>query len=378
MASYNNQGRQTELVKSALVSYIKDNRLSVGDRIPTQVMLRRMLGVGNAVIGRAIKALADDGILESRGRNGVVVVSTSTDGYQGRNIGIICHRNTEYAVSAVLLQSLAISLNDQACQITLFNKNSSEKKDSFALCEFDGVLKAIERKQVSGLLSTMLLDDASVEFCKKNDIPLVYVGVSSPNASGICFDSDMEECFVYAQRRGYRRPMYVHMGHPETERHRREFAHLAEKYTMESRHDLKEFCRFICENGDSSWRLEDSMNSVRQLVRDIRRQPLSKRPDILIVPDDMIAAWLAQEISRDSWDVEILHTEIRQLGYSWPLRSRGSYFLIDCHDIAELTVKTLLNLIQGRKGPQKVFYAPAFIEMSSPRIGSTKRGKTEK
>lgn len=373
MTNYNNQGRQTELVKCAIINYIKDHRLNPGDHIPTQAQLRTMLDVSNSVIGRATKALADDGILESRGRHGVVVLNPSADGYLGRNIGIICHRDTEYAVSAVLLKSLGIILNERACQITFFNKDSSERKDRFSLSEFSGALKAVERKQISGLFSTMLLDDGSVKFCEENNVPLVYAGVMTPNAASVDAEIKMEDFFRYVRRKGYKRPMYIHMGHPVTERLRNEFLQLVEKYGFPVGKDKEKYCRFIREDGKSSWDLECNMNKVLELIREVGQWSAGERPDVLIIPDDMIATWAAQVISQTSWDAEIVHIEILQLGYSWPLRGRGSYFRLDCDEFARLAVDSLLGIIQGRKPGSKISYVPEFIERRSSAAAETKK-----
>ena len=127
----NNQGKQTELVKREIVNYIIDHKLNVGDRIPTQAVLRTELGVGNAVIGRAIQALTADGVLAARGRQGVFIASKNIEGYAGRNIAIICHHDTEFSSAASMVQALSIILNQRACHMNFFIKRDQELKDNF-------------------------------------------------------------------------------------------------------------------------------------------------------------------------------------------------------------------------------------------------------
>ena len=172
MADRPNQGKQTELVKRALVNFINDHGLHAGDRMPTQAQLRVELGVGNAVIGRAVQTLVAEGVLNNLGRGGIKVRTPRTDGFEGRNIGLICHRNTEYSSMAVLMQALGIALNNHACRITLFIKEEEEQGEASALKEFRGAEIAVRQHLIDGLISTMLLTDESVAFCREMNIPL--------------------------------------------------------------------------------------------------------------------------------------------------------------------------------------------------------------
>lgn len=364
--SYNNQGRQTELVKSALVNYIKDNRLVEGDHIPTQAKLRQMLGVGNAVIGRAIKTLADDGILQSRGRNGVIVINTSTEGYQGRNIGIICHHDTEYVSAACTMQALAITLTRRACQLNLFIKTEPGLKDCFSLNEFRGVERAIHKHQIDGLFSTLLLDDKSVNFCEKHHIPFCYVGLGKtvPNVPGVRFLINLPELLVKLSACNYRRPMLIHMGHPYTAQVRSDFLSCAHLFDF-GNYSSASFCRLIRENASSSWKLEDNMKNVINLVHQLLDMQQEERPDILIIPDDVIATWIAFELKSSDWHPELIHAEHQQLAFSWSLRNLGGYYLIDSLKLAELSANLMLDLICKKSQIQyNIDYIPAFIEKS--------------
>ena len=80
----NNLGKRTETAKQALLAYIWDQRLEVGDRLPTQVELCRRFNVGSATVDRAVRALVKEQVLESRRGIGVFVKTSRPTGYPGR------------------------------------------------------------------------------------------------------------------------------------------------------------------------------------------------------------------------------------------------------------------------------------------------------
>lgn len=359
-----NQGKQTEFVKREIVNCIIDRRLKKGDRIPTQAELRASLGVGNAVIGRAVQSLTEDGILESRGRNGVVVRSSSLEGYAGRTIGIICHRDTQFTVIAVILQNIGIALSRRACQPYIFVKKDAELKDSFHLEEFSGALHAIKNHQIDGILSTVLLDKESLEFCSENGIPVCYAGVPNANASKVAFRLDLRNILENEAAKGRRRPMLIHMGHPNTQENRRIFLDCASRFDF-GESAPEEYCRFIREDASSSWILEENRKLVRKLTGDIRKMPADVHPDVLIIPDDVIASWVAFDWTEEAGCPEIIHIEFAELGYAWQLRSRGDYYLCRIEDLAEQAVKLLLDLICGKKQREAVWLDPVFQKRES-------------
>ena len=81
----------------------------------------------------------------------------------------------------------------------------------------------------------------------------------------------------------------------------------------------------------------------------------SVRPDVLIVPDDIIASWIAFEWTEDAGCPEIIHLEFAELGYSWQLRSRGDYYLGRIEELSEAAVKLMIDLICGRKKEDPVW-----------------------
>ena len=106
----NNQGHQTETVKSWLVYYIKEHGLKKGDRLPSQAEIREALDVGSVTIQRALKALAAAEIVTIRKNRGVFLNKTDLDGFFGRKIGIVCTRLPGSVSKSIFLQNLQIFL----------------------------------------------------------------------------------------------------------------------------------------------------------------------------------------------------------------------------------------------------------------------------
>ena len=343
-----NQGKQTEFVKREIVNYITDHRLTVGNRIPTQAELRKLLGVGNAVISRAIQALTEDGILESKSRSGVIVRSTEVEGYGGRNIGIIFHHDMEYTVAASMMQALSIILNQRACSLTLFVKGDKERKDVYHLKEFRGVERAIQNCEIDGLFTMVFLDEESEEFCRKRNLPLCCVGFQKkkPEIGSVRFKISLTEVLERVHQKGFRRPMLIYMGHPYAQNARKNFMKCAHLFDF-GRKKAEDYCQLIREDASAPWDLEENMNKVTDLVHRLIKSRKEDRPDILVILDDIIAGWVGLELQCSDWNPEILHSEHLQIGSSWPLRTRGDYYECDIKELAMTAADLLLSMIKG-------------------------------
>ena len=344
-----NQGKQTELVKREIVNYIIDHQLKTGDRIPTQVVLRQELGVGNAVIGRGIQALASDGILAVKGKHGVFVASENIEGYVGRNIGVICHHDTEFAAAASMVQSLALVLNKRACHINFFIKKESELKDNFHISEFAGLEKAVKKHEIDGIISLVKLDKESISVCRTEDIPLCYMGLDgkSQNVPSVHYHVDIAKILQRVHERNFKRPMLIHIGYPFTDEFRRVFLESSNIFDFGD-FAPEQFCFFMREDENSSWSLEENMKKIILLMYNLKKLKPESRPDVLIIPDDVLATWIAGELGKDDWNPELIHVECKQAGFAWPLRTKGEYMFFDHLKLAENCCNILLMLASGR------------------------------
>ena len=347
METRTNQGKQTEFVKRALINWISDHNLKVGERIPTQAELRVRLGVGNAVIGRAIQTLVADGLLENRRQNGITVLSPHVDGYEGRIIGLICHRDMEFSSMACLMQAFCTVLSRHACQITLFIKDKPERKDVFELREFRGLVQAAQKHRIDGLVSTVLLSENSVKQCARCKVPLCYMGVSEPNAPGIVATIHLEKLLCTVAKRGFRRPMLVMMGHPDTAIRRAEFLAASHLFDFAPLKAL-DYCHFLREDRAAAWDSHTNWLLASKLARSIALMPQRTRPDCLVIPDDVLASWMYPVFLQHDWQPELFHWENEQMPFSKILGNFGPFLLYDAMKMAEMTMELIRELLQEK------------------------------
>lgn len=350
---HNNQGKQTELVKREIINYIIDHNLAAGDRIPTQAVLRQELGVGNAVIGRAIHALTSDGILTAKGKQGVFVASENIEGYAGRNIGVICHHDTEFFSAASMVQALSLVLNKRACRINFFIKKEADLKDNFNISEFPGLERAVKKHEIDGIISLVKLDEETISGCRTEDIPICYIGLDgkAQGVPSVYHFIDVEKLLQRAYERKFKRPMFIYMGYPFTEELRKSFLKCSDLFDFGD-FEPEQFCCFMREDANASWSLEDNMKKLMLLINSLVKLEPEKRPDVLIIPDDVLAIWSIIELAKTDWDPELIHVECKQGGFAWPLRIKGDYMFYDHLKLAESCCDILLTQAGGRVPPE--------------------------
>ncbi len=358
MESRTNQGRQTEFVKRALINWISDHNLKVGERIPTQAELRMRLGVGNAVIGRAIQTLVAEGLLENRRQGGITVLSPHVDGYEGRTIGMICHRDMEFSSMVCLMQAFCTVLSRHACQISLFIKDNQERKDLFELREFRGLVQATQQHRIDGLVSTVLLSEKSVKQCNRCNIPLCYMGVSEPNAPGVVTTVHPGKLLGAVAKRGFKRPMLVMMGHPDTASRRAEFLAASHLFDFSPLQAL-DYCRFLREDRDAPWDSHTNLLLALKLAKNIAIMPKHAKPDCMVIPDDVLASWMYPVFLQHNWQPELYHWENEQMPFSKMLGQFGPFLHYDAMKMAEMTMELILELLQDKEyNGHRIEYEP--------------------
>ncbi len=358
----NNQGHQTELVKRALVRYILDSKLQVGDKLPTQTELRRRLAVGNMTIGRAVKALEQDGVLEVRGRTGVFVGSAEADGYIGRHIGIACMRLTDYPFGASLLQCLEIQLHDHACQVMPFLRLHDTLSDRDSLSLFNGLRRNVLQRRVDGLITTVSLDEKAWDLCDAQRVPVCAVGSYNRQRRGVFLDYEyvIGESLRLLAARGFQRPGLVSTGYPV---HRK----LKEIFGIWNFGglDMTDYC---CLQMTAPLPHEDPGSIgpwLTGVVEKFLHMPPERRPDALLVPDDILAGGIYLELLRQGWATrgsalpELLFMRNKQVPCIPNVP--GSFWECDIMAMAQLTVNRLLEYLQGRDPDTAItWYRPGF------------------
>jgi len=359
----NNLGKKTELVKRALVNYIVDHKLGPGGKIPSQSELRKVLGTGNAVISRAIQALVNDEILENRGPGrGVFVRNLKRNGHIGRTIGLICDRNVEYPLFLSLMQTISIACHHRNCGINFIIRDSSQRVEADSLSAFRGLEQGIAQHRFDGLISTVNLEDEAVNFCSKNNMPLCYIhDVCNSKVNSVIIEYDFSQLFQILHERNFKRPMLIHMGHPLTKKIRNTFLKLTGDFDFGGL-PPEFFCRVIRENANADYHISSNATSVASLLKELLKLPESSRPDVLIIPDDVMTSWIYPFLLNSNWAPPLYHSRIKQLPYLQFDVDNGGYFQVDTMEIAEMTIALMFDMINKKFKNEKIItYSPPLI-----------------
>ena len=350
-----NQGQQTEMVKKRLISLLREGKQKVGDRLPPQTVLREKLGVGSKTIQRAIETLESSGILEVRPHKGVFIRRLETDGFIGHEIGLVCMWRTFYPAAASLMQCLQLQLYRKACQCKLFLRNFPEMTHRDSLSYFDGLKRCIEQGQIQGLLTTVSFDEEAWTFFRKHDLPVVSLGSATFNAGfKVCGGGRLEDFFVQAGKHGFRRPAMISIGYPQTEHVRRIFAENC---------DLPQevYCRILSPEIGAEDRPFGWTGELNRILHQFAEMPESGRPDVLLIPDDIITSITHRELLKMRltgipWDPFFIYQTTRQIPILPSGSIRGDYFEIDNMKCAETAVDLLLDVADGKETQERVLH----------------------
>lgn len=364
MASYkNNQGQQTELVKNSLIRYIRDSKLSVGDKLPSQAELREKLNVGSETIRRAVYFLRDSGILELRGNKGIFLSSENADGSFGRQIGMVCMRIPSYIYGVNLIQCLELQLHDRGCQPVIFLREDApmEKRDSLAL--FAGLERNIRQNLVDGLMTTVPLDDEAMQLCADHNVPVCYCGDYTEFPHRVSFDSSFcADGLRELLQLGCHLPAMVSSdSSPEIKAVFREViepvlgAEQWEKYLFLTGEDPQ-----LPETSEQMWQ------HWEKIAERIIALPEKERPDGLFIPDDFMTVYIAGCFLKKGLQIPLLITQRSpQIPIGMPFDVAG-YFESDIMEIARLSIDLLLRQInEPGLVPTQLCYKPKYVTQKS-------------
>lgn len=350
-----NQGQQTEMVKKQLISLLHEEKLQIGDRLPSQAELRKRLSVGSKTIQRAIDSLADGDILEVRPHKGVFVKQLKTNGFIGQEIGLVCMWRTCYPYAASLMQCLQLQMHTKACQCQLFLRNFPEMTAVDSLSYFDGLKRCIEQKKIQGLITTVSFDEEAWDFFRKNNMPVVSLGSAAfNNGFKICGSVELDDLFEQSRKRGFRRPAVIHCGYPLTDSIRK-------SYVKNCQLPPEIYCRFLSPELHAEENSSNRYNDLKQILRQFRELPANCRPDVLLIPDDFVTSvvhseLLKMQLSGSDWMPFFIYQTTRQV----PILPQGSipgdHFENDTMKLASAAINLLLNVISGKETQERTVY----------------------
>lgn len=364
----NNQGNQTEAAKRKLICYIQDQELREGDSLPPQSELRKLFHVGAFTIQRAIAALQESGILETIPHHAVRVKSLNTDGYNARQIALVCLRRSYIPSSTILLQCLQQQLADQNCQCKLFLRNSDKMTDLDSLSDFDGLQRCIEQGIIHGILTTVSFNEPSWKVIHDNHIPVVSTGTASHNRGcKVSFAPILPQAFEIIKKRSLRRPALIHCGYPVS-------AEVKADFSAAFPQEADRYCRFLFPEiivEDAPLPINKAASAI---LDDFYAMPPSKRPDVLIIPDDFLMNFIYTEILRrrlkdpsSGWQPHFIYLIHTQNCFFTPAEPIGDYFEYDIMKCAKTAVQALHSRMTGNPSAadEPILIEPKFFRKST-------------
>ena len=169
--------RRVESARNALITYIQDNGLTTGDRLPPYAKLRAEFGFGSQTIAAAVDSLCKLGMLEVRDKVGLFVADPTGGHLTGRTVAVAIRKLAGSAYAATLAGFIQKLLNEQNCRcLTFFQSTDPAESPSPALSEFPGLEQAVVEKRCDGIISLCQLSEAARQKLDRNSIPCCFIG----------------------------------------------------------------------------------------------------------------------------------------------------------------------------------------------------------
>jgi len=345
MAFGNNLGKQTELVKQAILAYIWDQRLEIGDRVPSQSVLCAKLGIGCATVARAVRALVAEGILESRHGVGVFVKTAEPEGHPGHSIGLVgMIGDNANMFNWVLNYAIQSRLQREGCQCTIFPFREHYVPQP-ELSEFPGLETHIASRGLQGIVTITELSGKALAALKHAGIPVCYAGPPQAMPSGVILDTVgfIENALRDLRARGRCRPAIL-IG-PCSETMRNEvFAKTAE---------ILDAWKSCTASRDSILYEGFGIPAGCEIADRMFKMKPEERPDGLIMCDDIMAmGFYAELIRRQSPKLEYLPPMVilrnKHIDIDVPATGVIAYEN-DIDAASQLVIDMLLNQLRGKE-----------------------------
>lgn len=154
-------------IERQLISYIQEEPIPVGEKIPNEFELAEKFGVGRSTIREAVKGLVSRGMLEVRRGSGTYVIST----YPAEEDPLGLGRYDDKYQLALELFEVRLMIEPEIAAYAAKNASDEEIKEQFELCdEVEKIYRSGEnhvRKDIE--LHTMIAQ------CSKNRVVEILV-----------------------------------------------------------------------------------------------------------------------------------------------------------------------------------------------------------
>lgn len=157
---------RSKIIRNKILHHISQNQES-GSRLPAVRDLARSLSVSPTTVQKAINMLREDGMVESRGRNGVFVLPQSVKTQKSKVIGIVSPAGAGYLKSAwpaSVLKPLRKALSSEGYGVETYPLFDWVEKD---------VLAHIGERKLAGLVLFEMHSDLLVSAYRGLRVPMV-------------------------------------------------------------------------------------------------------------------------------------------------------------------------------------------------------------
>lgn len=322
--------RKVEFARDAIVTWIHDRKLEVGDRLPPYSQLRLEFGLGSQTIAAAVGSLCELGVLEVRDKVGIFVKNPSGGHLAGRTVAVAVRRLVGSSYAAMLAGFIQKLLSEYNCRcLTFYQSSDPELAPRPELSEFPGLEQAAAEHRFDGIITLCPFSDVALRKLGNCGVKCCFIGDDDHNVMpyGVLIDV---RGFIESARR-----------------------------ELESR-GCRRIVQFFATPAQETLRREllpgvigCSYDGGAEIARRFLELAPAERPDGVVSDDDtIVSGFLAELVAHQDPAAEpylpivatIVHEEI---GERYPSK-RMLLFFQNVEAYARMGVDLLLKLLQGR------------------------------
>lgn len=326
--------RRVESARNALITYIHDNGLSSGDRLPPYAKLRAEFGFGSQTIAAAVESLCRLGVLEVRDKVGLFVADPDGGHLTGRAVAVAIRRLAGSAYAATLAGFIQKLLNERNCRcLTFFQTTDPAESPSPSLAEFPGLEQAVFERRCDGIISLCQFAPVDRKRLERFAVPCCFIGDDDHETMPLSVVIEVKR-FIHDAREALKKAGCT---------------------------KIVQLCASVeqlsLRGGELPALVGSSYDGGAEIARKLLMLDPADRPDGIISDDDTIVSGLLAElvagqlpeISYLPHIATIIHSE---LGEKYP-SDRMILFRQDIERYASLAVELLLGVMRGTDPAKK-------------------------
>ncbi|MGI5870306.1 MAG: GntR family transcriptional regulator [Kiritimatiellia bacterium] len=331
---------QVALVARSLVQWIHSRSLGTGDTLPSQAELRDSMGFHNNTINAAMAILTECGIVTRKRKTGTVVENAEAPIPGLWRVGVVVPPQVSCGAFYTQLQMMVLArLAAAGVAVELFADTGVETIGSaVTFRRFRGLEAAHADRRIEGLFTPVAIAGEDWSLCARQGLAISHAGAWEDAPAGVVIEQGkmVEEAVAMLVQRGCRSVGIgsvrgPHPGHVRfLEGFRRATAAAG-----------------LAENAASSFSGGAGAHGGSRIAGQLLALPAHRRPQGLIVVNDLVASGLCAVIASTSdYRPAIVVQTNRQAPLAFALP------VIHCEvDVEELASRSVANLLARMRNP---------------------------